>query len=655
MLDPNSRSLLADAVRPPPGYRFATGVALTYSLDLTTLLTIPVELAVLASGRRDELLKDPVALLEALRRTTANLAVVCQRGRIHVPGVPHVLYGLLEPCVVEVNAPNGGVFHPKLWALRYETVDGDAGGEDGGGGRDGGDDGDVLTRLVVLSRNLTPDNSWDLSLVLEGRPQGRRVAENRPVGELLAAVPGMATGPVSDRVRALLSGAADLIRRTRWDELPGGFEELGFQVLGLQPKPWKVEPADKLAVLSPFLTAAAIKMLADAADAPVALVSRPEELAHIPAGVLRRFAQCLTLHDQAETDDGEDAPARGTLRGLHAKAYVAERGWHTTLSLGSANATTPSLLDGRNVEVLVELTGRRSKVGGVERLLGPDGLGGCLVEFVPPPQPPGETEQERAERLLEAARDVIGSLGLRAACEPVPRAADGGDAYTLTLRADRPAVPAAALDGVASVRAWPVSMPGDRAVDAAALLRGEAVAVGPLAAASLTGFVAFELASSLCDGVSACFVLNLPVDGMPAARDAAVLRTIVANRDGFLRYLLMLLRDDGGGGIATDGLLAALGGGTGRWGKGGLDAPPLLEEMTRAFSRDPARLASVKRMVDELLRAPGGADIVPAEFLEVWRLYESALEDGQAVDAGGGAGPQAVAPDDAAGRAGGGA
>src|SRR4051794_39066931 len=171
MLDPNSRSLLADAVRPPPGYRFAAGVALTYSLDLTTLLTIPVELAVLASGRRDELLKDPVALLEALRRTTAKLAVVCQRGRIHVPGIPHVLYGLLEPCVIEVNAPNGGVFHPKLWALRYEAVDADGG------------DNDVLVRLVVLSRNLTPDHSWDLSLVLEGSPHGRWVAENRPVGE----------------------------------------------------------------------------------------------------------------------------------------------------------------------------------------------------------------------------------------------------------------------------------------------------------------------------------------------------------------------------------------------------------------------------------------------------------------------------------------
>ena len=38
-------------------------------------------------------------------------------------------------------------------------------------------------------------------------------------------------------------------------------------------------------------------------------------------------------------------------------------------------------------------------------------------------------------------------------------------------------------------------------------------------------------------------MLNLPVDNMPEGRNAAVLRTIVANREGFLRYLLLLLQD----------------------------------------------------------------------------------------------------------------
>ena len=119
MLDPNSRSLLVDSLRPPPGYVFSAGLATTYSLDLTTLLSVPLHLALRSSDDRNAMLQDGVALLEALRRTTDKLAIFCQQGRISAPNLPHVLYGLLEASVIQVRAPQGGVFHPKLWVLRF--------------------------------------------------------------------------------------------------------------------------------------------------------------------------------------------------------------------------------------------------------------------------------------------------------------------------------------------------------------------------------------------------------------------------------------------------------------------------------------------------------------------------------------------------------
>src|ERR1700757_2633098 len=106
MLDPNNRSLLVDSLRPPAGYAFAIGIATTYTLDLTTLLSVPLHLALFAAGDQKAMLQDGVALLESLRRTTDKLAIFCQQSRIGAPNLPHVLYGLLEPCVVEVNAPN---------------------------------------------------------------------------------------------------------------------------------------------------------------------------------------------------------------------------------------------------------------------------------------------------------------------------------------------------------------------------------------------------------------------------------------------------------------------------------------------------------------------------------------------------------------------
>lgn len=601
MLDPNNRTLLIDSIRPPIGYRFVEGVALTYTLDLTTLLTIPLHLAVLGSGKREELLKDPVALLEALRRTASNLAIVCQHGRIAVPTLPHVLFGLLEKSVVEVNAPNGGVFHPKVWALRYDDVAGGA----------------SLVRLIVLSRNLTPDRCWDLSLSLEGTPGGRVVAKNRPIADLISRVPVLAARAPSERVAQVISSLANQVLRTDWDELPAGFEEIGFQVLGLDKKPWNPAPSNRLAVISPFVRAEALANLIETTDEPVALISRPEELARVDAATLKQFSRCLTLHERAETDDGEDAEATTTaaqLSGLHAKAYITELSWYTTLYLGSANATNASLLSVNNVEVLVELTGRTSKVGGIEDLLGEESLRDYLTDFVPPDSPPPLSLEEQADEVLNVARCAIAQAGLHITIEHL-----GEDTYYYAIKAKQPLL----LPRIISNQIWPVSLQRERAVDGAPLLLTDGtVKVGPVSAATLTSFIAFELKSDVCE-MTICFVLNLPVANMPDIRDAAVLRTVVQNREGFLRYLLMLLRDDTQPLVYAD-LLSAMGGPAARW-RHSVDEMPLLEELTRAFSRDPARLHAIRRMVEQLQAAPNGHEIVPPEFLEVWNVYQALL------------------------------
>jgi hypothetical protein len=118
-------------------------------------------------------------------------------------------------------------------------------------------------------------------------------------------------------------------------------------------------------------------------------------------------------------------------------------------------------------------------------------------------------------------------------------------------------------------------------------------------------------------------VLNLPVDNMPAGRDAAVLRTIVANRQGFLRYLLFLLQDMDNPPSIGD-LVSAIGG---TWNAvGGLDGMPLLEELTRAYSRNPARLESVRKLVEQLNATVEGKEIIPAEFMELWQVLDLVLQ-----------------------------
>ena len=599
MLDPNSRSLLVDSLRPPAGYGFSLGVATTYTLDLTTLLAVPLQLALHASPDRKAMLQDGVALLEALRRTTDKFAVFCQQGRIGAPNLPHVLYGLMEPCVVEVNAPNGGVFHPKLWVLRFARP---------------GDNEDAVLRLLVLSRNLTNDRSWDLSLCVDGSPGKRPVSSNRAMVELMAALPGLSAIPTSPRIGNGCALLADEIRRTAWD-LPGKFESLAFHAIGLSKRSWMPKPSKRLAVVSPFVSPQALDALAATSQQPVALIARPDELSRIPKVSLARFDSVKILHESAETDDGDDGDAtiNSVARGLHAKAYIAEDGWKTTIYIGSANATAPSLLSGGNVEILAELTGYRSAVGGIDSLLGDDGLQEYLIDFVPPAEPPPPSQEEQAEEILDSVRAALTKAEVRMSCKNV-----GDDIWDLCVTSHKQVN----LDQIASIRAWPISIPQARAVDAVPLATGGEVIVPRCATASVTGFVAFELISTICS-YSICFVLNVPVDNMPAAREAAVLRTIIANREGFLRYLMLLLQDvDSLPGMGD--LLAAIGG---EWksSAASFDALPLLEELTRAYSRDPNRLRSVKKLVEELNGTIEGQKVVPSEFMELWRVFDALL------------------------------
>jgi hypothetical protein len=599
MLDPNSRSLLVDSLRPPAGYIFSAGLATTYTLDLTTLLSVPLHLALRSSDDRDAMLQDGVALLEALRRTTDKLSIFCQQGRIGAPNLPHVLYGLLESSVVQVTAPHGGVFHPKLWVLRFEK----AGSSD-----------DVVLRLLVLSRNLTGDRSWDLSLRLDGTPGERTVGQNRPLSDLVAALPGLSASPPGARIRQGCEKLADELRRTTWDELPGAFESLAFHSLGLKRRAWQPKPSKRLAVVSPFISASALNDLAATTEEAVVLVSRPDELARASKTSLSRFGALKVLHESAETEDGDDTPAadRAT-RGLHAKAYIVEDGWETTLYIGSANATNASLVAGTNVEILAELTGKRSRVGGIDSFLGDDGLCEYLTDFELPADPPPVSVEEQAEKIIDAARAELMLAGIRLSC-----VAANEDVWDLRVFANRNIK----LKQIESIRIWPISLPKERAIDGAPLAATGEVLIPRCATASITGFVAFELTTALCDH-SVCFVLNLPVDNMPAGRDAAVLRTIVANRQGFLRYLLFLLQDMDNPPSIGD-LVSAIGG---TWNAvGGLDGMPLLEELTRAYSRNPARLESVRKLVEQLNATLEGKEIIPAEFMELWQVLDLVLQ-----------------------------
>ena len=118
--------------------------------------------------------------------------------------------------------------------------------------------------------------------------------------------------------------------------------------------------------------------------------------------------------------------------------------------------------------------------------------------------------------------------------------------------------------------------------------------------------------------------LSLPVKGMPEDRLHQVLRNLIGDQERFMAFLRALLGD-------LDGMVD--------WAQGhdtSGDAAPesnvegdetLLEGLVRAASRDPGRLESVCRLIDDLRRTEEGRRVMPDDFLELWSAVEEVLRE----------------------------
>jgi hypothetical protein len=605
-LDPETRVLYGDSLQPPPGYVFDAAVATTFSLDFETALAAPVSLALFAAENRDDILSHPLALLEGAERIAGRLVVFADAGHLHAQSRPHSrLCSLLERIIVEVAAPRGGAFHPKMWALRYRPTR----AED-----------PTLLRLLVLSRNLTRDRSWDISLRLDGELTRRPDAKNRPLFDLLTRLPDLAVAGISDEARTLTADIAEDVRHAKWT-MPDRFDDVAFALNGFGGKIWQPPACARLGVISPFCDTDALDLLAGlpTAEKPI-IISRPDQLACVDSATLDAFERVSVLDEMAASEDGEEV-SPSALQGLHAKAFIAEIGWDTILTIGSGNATRPALLSGNNVELFASLQGKRSKVGSVEQIMGEKGFGRLARAFVPSELDPVDPAVVTAEARLDEARRALCRGRLRLRCERT----DSDDADEHLWRVWLTPLEPLPLKGIGSLSVWPITRGDGHACDVLAALRSSAsIDLGAMPIVDLTRFLAFRLTDEN-DKASALFSTSLIMDGLPAERHAAILRWVINSRDAFFRYLRLLLSELGDPFGAA--LAAQEGSGATAWTTAADDAP-LLEDMVRALCRGGERLHAIERLMTRLEAGNDtGTDPIPADFRTLWDAFRIALQD----------------------------
>ena len=602
MLNPRERTLLLESLRPPARYELDFAIGTTFTLDLIALLTAPLAFTLFDwEDREGRPSADPLALLEALRRNASRILIFCQAGQIKVPPSNQPLLTHLESSVIEVKTPHpAGVFHPKTWLLRFAAA-----GEP------------VRYRFLCLSRNLTFDQCWDTALALDGElvDRQRAIATNHPLGEFVAALPSLARRPLVGVLAQRVSDMADEVRRVRF-ELPEGFEEIRFHPLGIPDAgKWPFRGRiDRMLVLSPFISEDCLRRLSANGSGHV-LVSRPDCLEGLSPAVFRDFKRVCILDEAAES--GEELPGAvevardgGLLSGLHAKLYVADRGREASVWTGSANATEAAF--GQNVELLVELAGRKS-VCGIGAILGEAGekpsFGDLLRDFPPPAEaPPSDEVARQLEQRLDEARQAITDMVLAATL----RAEPGADQYALTLASAE----ACTLPADTRCRCWSVTLREDIARDLVSE-RGVEVDFGRVSFEAITAFFAFEVTTRVEQRTASDrFVLNVPLTGAPANRHDRLLLAILSDRERVLRFLLILLT--GGGLEGSLGLLLPPKAGDNGGGNFGLGRSTLFEALVRTLDRDAGRLDQIARLVDDLRHTAEGAALPPDEFDSVW-------------------------------------
>ena len=628
MLGTRERALLLDSLRPPAGYHLRRAVGTSFTLDLMALLTAPLAFSFFdAHDDEGAPVTDPVALLEALRRHAGRITLFCQAGAISVPAPDQKLLAFLEGSVIEVQPRReGGIFHPKVWVLAFES-----------------EAGPTIYRVLCLSRNLTFARAWDTCLRLEGRrTEGQgEFARNEPFAELLLALPELTIRPVSTELGEHLRQMADEIRNVNFAP-PRPFSDFRVHNFGLGDKgDWPFPKGGRSLVVSPFLVGSTVRSLGRDHGLEV-LISRTEAFEDVlrAAGREALPETCYVLSPGASLDardtkeEGakdekptDPSPVEGEieLAGLHAKLFLFENGRHARLFVGSANATGAAFH--QNVEVLVELVGK-TKDCGIGSLLGSEAdpmtrtLRSLLQEYTPPPNPEPEPDaRQKLEKRAERLAHVFGAARLTATVDDV----DAEQRWDMTLSGELPEIPPGA-----TVKVWPAAL----SAEAALLVDGPAVdprepddpsepndviaTFKEVSFEALTAFFAFEV--SLREGrhkVRQRFAVTAELRGAPEDRKERVVRLILKNRRRVLQLLFLILMGEGAD-VSALVPAARRDSTVSRQPLGGWNRSTLLEALLGSLSRNPGQIDDAARLIRDLRKTAEGKDLLPEGLDEIW-------------------------------------
>jgi len=594
MLDPKKNRLdYGTLLMPPDRYELTHAVATTYSLDLFTLLAIPVALfySKVLDGRFED---DRFDVLESIQKTAGILSIYCQKGKIKVPRKFNWLFAYLEDAICEI-VPKDHVssFHPKIWLLRFHKAQ------------------QVIYRLIVLSRNLTFDRSWDLAMQVDGVLAKQVHTSNLPLVDFLRYL---------FKVRRP-AGANTILNELGYVnfETPEGFKRLTLHPIGIDgyqtyKNPLSGRPFDKLLIVSPFVDRTTLKKLHQNCPSSKTLISREEELQKIPHEVLDGFQSYFLsrrIVDGENFEDSDESDLEPKQQQLHAKLFVGEHRGRTHWFLGSANCTDPAFT--RNIEFMVGLEGENKTVGSEAALWALLNAKGDSVIFEPY-EPVNENKDAEAENIRQLIRRLEYDL-VNASLTGKVLARKNTQNFDLHLLMDTRNT---SWEKEITVRLAPLN-----AAKNSRIIRPGALDELLFENLSEVDLSIFAVINIFHKGVlAASFIVKMQVV-FPETRKDKILKNLIASSEAFYKYLNFIISDNP---YLADTIIKNSNGNLdphqASYGQSFAELP-IFEHLLMTASRAPSKLKSIDRLIQRLKDEDGNeADrIIPEEFIALWNEF----------------------------------
>ena len=600
MLKPtNDRLDYGNLLQPPEGYEVSEAIGTTYSLDLDALVGMCIALGL--SGSIDsKLMKNPVYLLEALRKTTGKVSLFCEAGQIKVPSSQNSLYMLLEKMIFQValkksarmhRAPS---FHPKFWLIKYENQNHD-----------------LLYRSVVLSRNLTFDRSWDVAAVLDGKPGGDNEEGSQPISDFLKYLSQFITGKDTNSrskrksimalSKELTSVSCELNNKTFCDFefIPEGISYDASNTYSIKNTRLFTDTFHEVVIISPFLSSDVIRDFNDRntniENPSCTLITRKAALDKIKPEHASRF-KCYTLKDQIV--DGEEIISDtneipSLKQDLHAKAFLFRKYSESNLYLGSLNATH-SAMNG-NVEMTLRLGSTNRYLN--TRILLADLFGSSEKE-----NPFEETELSSTLKSVDQDELDILQKKIKDICRVKASAFISARENKYDIHIDFEN-----LNEVEGLKISPLFYKKPHAMT-------KNIDFSGLNALQLSEFYIIT-ASGIAETIER--IIKIPTAGIPDDRDKQIVATIINNKQSFIEYITFLLGDDYILSILESDKVKVAGTNS----ASGFTIPALYEKMLYTAARTPERLREIEYMV----RMLGDSDVIPEEFIDLYSTFKKAV------------------------------